>query len=132
MRLLLDTHVWLWMIGPAHRLSDVVRPLLEDRQNDLFLSAAAVWEIGIKYEAGKLALVSPPSTLVPTHIKRSGVQPLAVGISHALRAAALPMHHRDPFDRLIVAQALEEELTLVTADPRLAAYGVQTIAANAV
>lgn len=130
MKLLLDTQVWLWMIGPAHRLSDAGRSLLEDRQNDLFLSAAAVWEIGIKYAAGRLAMVSPPSILVPTHIKRSGVQPLPVGISHALLAAALPMHHRDPFDRLMVAQALEEELTLVTADPQLAAYGVATINAK--
>lgn len=130
MRLLLDTHVWLWMIGPSHRLPEAVRNDLADRENDLFLSAAAVWEIGIKYAAGRLALVSPPSALVPTHLRRSGVRPLPVGIQHALRAAELPMHHRDPFDRLIVAQALEEELTLVTADPRMSAYGVATIDAR--
>lgn len=130
MRLLLDTHVWLWMIGPSHRLSAEVRKALADRENDVFLSAAAVWEIGIKYAAGKLALVTPPSTLVPTHLKRSGVRPLPVGVQHALRAAELPMHHRDPFDRLMVAQALEEGLTLVTADPRLTAYGPETMDAR--
>ena len=129
MRLLLDTRVWLWMIGPADRLRDDVRAALADPANELLLSVAAVWEIAIKHAAGRLPLVTPPSILVPAHLARSGVAPLAVGVGHALRAAELPMHHRDPFDRLMVAQALEEQMTLVTADPRLRRYGVETIAA---
>lgn len=129
MRLLLDTHVWLWMVAEPERLSRRVRGLLGDADHDVLLSAAAVWEIGIKYATGKLKLVSPPSTFVPIHIERSGVRPLPVTVAHALRASDLPMHHRDPFDRLMVAQALEDGVTLVTADDRLAKYGAETLTA---
>jgi PIN domain nuclease of toxin-antitoxin system len=130
MRLLLDTHVWLWMIGPSERIGPRTREALQDESTELVLSVAAIWEIGIKHAAGRLKLASPPSALVPTHIARSGVRPLPIGVAHALRAADLPMHHRDPFDRLMVAQALEDDLTFVTVDPRLTEYGVATLDAR--
>lgn len=130
MRLLLDTQAWLWMIGPQERLSDAARAMLEDGHNDLYLSTAAVWEIGIKHAAGKLKFTGPLAVHIPMQIRRSGVRPLAPTVEHVLRAAALPMHHRDPFDRLMVAQAQEEELALLTTDDRLSAYEVEVIPAG--
>lgn len=124
MRLLLDTHVWLWMITGDKRLTEGHRATLEDPGSDLYLSAAAVWELAIKSVAGKVKYSGSPSVQIPIHIERSGVYPLALTVDHAIAAADLPMHHRDPFDRMMVAQARAEEMTLVTADRRLAAYGV--------
>ncbi|HEX5041133.1 MAG TPA: type II toxin-antitoxin system VapC family toxin [Candidatus Limnocylindria bacterium] len=124
MRLLLDTHVWLWMITGNSRIGDEHKSVLEEPANDLYLSAAAVWELAIKASAGKLKYTGNPSVQIPLHIQRSGVYPLDVTAEHALAAAALPMHHRDPFDRMLVAQAAIEEMTLATGDARLAAYGV--------
>lgn len=129
MRLLLDTHVWLWMIGEQERLNEPTRAALSDPENDIFLSAAAVWELAIKHAGGKLKYTGSPAVQVPFHIKRSGVLPLPISNDHALAAAALPMHHRDPFDRMMIAQALAEELTLATADDRLSAYEVPLLMA---
>jgi len=130
-RILLDTDVWLWMISAGDRLTDEARDLFQDEETDLFLSAAAVWEIGIKHAAGKLKFSGQPAVQIPPYIKRSGVQPLAISVGHALRASSLPPHHRDPFDRMMVAQALEEDLTLATVDQQLAAYGVPLLQAGA-
>ena len=124
MRILLDTHVWLWTIGAPDRLPDRVREQLADPAAELYLSVAAVWEIGIKHAAGKLRYSGSPQTQIPIHIQRSGVAILGINVEHALRAAALPMHHRDPFDRLMLAQAAEAQLVFATADTRLEAYGV--------
>jgi len=129
MRLLLDTHVWLWMIGEDERLNELTRAALSDPGNDIFLSAAAVWELAIKHAAGKLKYTGSPAVQVPIHIKRSGVLPLPITADHGLAAAALPMHHRDPFDRMMIAQALAENLTLSTADDRLSAYEVPLLMA---
>jgi PIN domain nuclease of toxin-antitoxin system len=123
-RLLLDTHVWLWSISAPDRLSPQVREQLDDPTTELYLSVAAVWEIAIKHAAGKLRYSGSPQTQVPIHIRRSGVATLGITVDHALQAAALPMHHRDPFDRLMLAQAASEQLVFATANARLAAYGV--------
>jgi PIN domain nuclease of toxin-antitoxin system len=130
MRLLLDTHAWLWMIARPERLSAEARARLEDPGNELFLSAASAWEISIKYRLGKLELPEPPERLVPSRLARDGVIPLPVTVDHALRVAALPDLHRDPFDRLLVAQAQLEGLVLVTADPAIAAYGAEILRAD--
>ena len=130
MRLLLDTHAWLWMISAPEELAEDVREILADRTNDLYLSVAAVWEIGIKHAAGKLRYSGSPSVQVPIHIRRSGVIALVITTEDALRAGELPMHHRDPFDRLMLAQAAERELTFLTADATLAAYGVPLLRAT--
>ena len=124
MRLLLDTHVWLWMISADERLGDDTRRILTDPQTETYLSVAAVWELAIKHAAGKLRYTGSPSVQVPLHIKRSGVGTLGITVEQALKAAALPMHHRDPFDRLMLAQAADQELTFATADAKLEAYGV--------
>ena len=131
MKLLLDTHVWLWMIAGHARLTDEDHAALESPENDLYLSAAAVWELAVKSAAGKLKYTGTPSVQIPIHIERSGVYPLAVTVDHAIAAADLPMHHRDPFDRMLVAQARAEEMTLATADRRLAAYGVSILEVGA-
>lgn len=130
MRILLDTQVWLWLIGSQERLSTSAREALADSGNELLLSAASGFEIALKAAIGKLRLAGPASVLVPNYLERSGVRQLSISIDHALRAGELPMHHRDPFDRLLVAQAQVEGLVLVTADPRLHAYDVELLDAG--
>jgi PIN domain nuclease of toxin-antitoxin system len=124
--LLLDTHVWLWMLTSPERLADA-RPLVADPGTVLYLSAASSWEIAIKVSLGRLALPDPVETYVPSRIQSTGVTPLAIEHSHVLAVASLPHLHRDPFDRLLVAQAQVENLTIVTADPALPAYPVETL-----
>ena len=130
MRVLLDTHCWLWMTSAPERFSSAARALVEDTRNELFLSAASSWEIAIKYALGKLPLPAPPAAYVPSRMAVTGVMALAVEHSHALEVAGLPLHHADPFDRLLVAQARVEGLSLLTADPQLAAYEVELLRAR--
>lgn len=124
MRVLLDTHSWLWMVGDPDRLTDSSRRLLRDPANDLFLSAASTWEIAIKYATGKLRLPQPPATLVAEWMAEDRIGALPILHAHALRAGELPPHHRDPFDRLLVAQAQIEFMTVLTADRQIAKYEV--------
>lgn len=126
-RILLDAHVWLWFNGEPERLNDEARRALVDPENDLVLSAASTWEIAIKHAAGRLELPAPPAQYIPARLAENNVRPLAIQQSHTLAAAALPLHHRDPFDRMLVAQARQEGLTLATADPRLRSYGVSIL-----
>lgn len=124
MRLLLDTHVWLWLQHAPERLgADALRDV-EHPDNDLLFSAASSWEIAIKWALGKLSLPAPPDRYVPDRVHTSGVTPLPIQHRHALAVAHLPPHHRDPFDRLLVAQAREEHAVLVTGDRAFAAYDV--------
>ncbi len=122
MRLLLDTHCWLWMQVSPERIGSNALDQLTDPENALFLSSASSWEIAIKWALGKLPLPQTPEEYVPRCLERQGVLGLPVQHRHALHTASLPPHHRDPFDRLLVAQAQLERLTLVTADKKLAAY----------
>lgn len=127
MRLLLDTVCWLWMQATPERFAEASLALLQDPENDLLLSAASSWEIAIKYSLGKLTLPEGPATYVPSRLRRSGVTPLPVQHVHALHVASLPAHHRDPFDRLLIAQAQVEGLTILTADHVLAGYDVPVV-----
>lgn len=120
MRLLLDTHTALWFALDDPRLSGRAAALLEDRTNERLLSAAVVWEIAIKCSIGKLQ--TPPT--FAGDLLEAGALPLPVSLEHAEAVAGLPLHHRDPFDRLLVAQAQIEGATIVSADPRLRAYDV--------
>ncbi|MBA3585022.1 MAG: type II toxin-antitoxin system VapC family toxin [Gemmatimonadetes bacterium] len=122
MKLLLDTHAWLWMVSEPESLSREAVSLIENRDNELLFSAASSWEIAIKHTLGKLALPSSPSRYVPDQIEKTGVSPLRVEHAHALRVAELPDHHRDPFDRLLIAQAQLEGATLLTADRQFEPY----------
>jgi PIN domain nuclease of toxin-antitoxin system len=123
-KLLLDTHCWLWMQAEPERLGAEVLDILADEDNDLLLSAASAWEIAIKYALGKLPLPEPPDLYVPDRMATSGVVPLPVSHAAALRVAVLPPLHRDPFDRLLIAQAQLEKATVLTADRAFALYDV--------
>lgn len=126
MTILLDTHVWLWMLGDPDRLG-ALRPRVEDESNALLFSAASLWEIAIEHASGRLPLPEPPGTFVPSRIRATGVTPISVEHTHALAVASLPPHHRDPFDRLLVAQALAYDVPLATADMVVQAYGIRTL-----
>jgi len=108
MRLLLDTHVWLWMLAEPERLSARVQSMLASTDNEVALSAASVWEAGIKEALGKLPNTQPIATLVKSSVERFSLALLAITTDQALAAAALPKHHKDPFDRMLVAQASVE------------------------
>jgi PIN domain nuclease of toxin-antitoxin system len=129
-RAILDTHVFLWWFAAPERLGRRARRLIADGRNDLLLSAASCWEMAIKAALGKLVLPESVERYVPARLAAQGMGTLPVLPAHALRVATLPPLHRDPFDRLIVAQALIEELPVLTADPQLAAYGASVIDAT--
>ena len=119
-RLLVDTHALLWWLADDPGLSATAREALAEPANDVLVSTASVWEIAIKRALGKL---SAPDDL-PSHIEAAGFGWLPVQAAHAWQVRDLPPHHRDPFDRLLVAQSLVEQLPVVSADARLRAYGV--------
>lgn len=127
MRALLDTHAFLWWVLDDPRLSEESRRVIQASSNDVLLSAASAHEIAIKATSGKLRLPQPPDAYVPSRIAAEGFQTLAIEVVHALRAGRLPMIHRDPFDRLLIAQAQIEGLPIITADPAIGRYDVETI-----
>lgn len=129
MRLLLDTHCWLWLNEDPERISPVTRQRLESVRNELLLSAASAWEIAIKSSAGKLRLPARVEEYVPSRMRLTGTNPLSIIAAHALRVFELPLHHRDPFDRLLIAQAQLERIPIVTADPQFQPYEVDLIEA---
>ena len=124
MKLLLDTQVWLWIHGAPERLSPAVRRLVASTDRELYLSTASAWEIAIKYRLGKLKLSREPAELVPDLLTRVGAASLPILQRHALHVATLPLHHTDPFDRLLIAQAQLERLTILTADRHFERYDV--------
>jgi PIN domain nuclease of toxin-antitoxin system len=125
-KVLLDTHVFLWLNTDPERLGEHLS-LVEDQHSELLLSAASSWEIAIKHGLGRLPLPEPPDRYVPTRMRAVGASGLAIEHTHALAAAALPPLHRDPFDRLLVAQAGLLDVPILTADPIVAEYSVQTL-----
>jgi PIN domain nuclease of toxin-antitoxin system len=127
MRFLIDTHVFLWLETEPERLAHKARALLEDTANELYLSAVSGWEIAIKHALGKLPLPADPPIYVPARLMRGGFQSLDVTMSHALAVSGLPAFHDDPFDRLLIAQAQVEGLTLVTVDNRISQYPVRVL-----
>lgn len=109
------------------KFSPQVLDLLEDSQNELLLSAASSWEIAIKYALGKLKLPVPPQRYVPDRIQTSGVSPLAIEHGDALHVTTLPPHHRDPFDRMLIAQAQLRQISILTSDAQFKSYKVNLI-----
>jgi PIN domain nuclease of toxin-antitoxin system len=116
------------MQAEPDRFRSETRKLLLDPGNELYLSAASSWEIAIKYALGKLPLPEPPATYVPSRMQSSGVMGLAIEHAHALHVDGLPTHHRDPFDRLLIAQAQLEAMSILSADRALALYPVTILA----
>lgn len=127
MKILIDTHCWLWWLGSPDRLNDHARQLIADSQNTIFLSAASAWEIVIKVAVDKLTLPEPPVLYIPSRLSSQGMTSLAIEQVHVLQVASLPLHHRDPFDRILIAQSQVEQLPLLTADSQLAAYDTQML-----
>jgi PIN domain nuclease of toxin-antitoxin system len=124
---LVDTHAWLWMLTAPDRLPAPARDVVGDPGVEVLVSAASAWEIAIKYELGKLPLPEAPATYVPTRVAASGCTPIAVEHAHALRTGLLPQHHRDPFDRLLVAQAQVLGVPIVTGDRAISPYDVEVL-----
>ena len=131
MRLLLDTQCWLWWFAQPEKLNENVIEQITNETNEVWFSVASVWEMGIKVSIGKLLLPKQIDNYVSTRMTQLGARSLEITASHALRVAALPLHHRDPFDRMLIAQAQIEEMTLVSADSTFKQYEVSLLwAAN--
>ncbi|MGB9754353.1 type II toxin-antitoxin system VapC family toxin [Roseiflexus castenholzii] len=124
MKLLLDTHAFLWFVGGDERLSPSARALIEDMSNDAYLSIASLWEMAIKISLGRLQLAQPFETFIPHQLSLNRIRLLGITISHTAKVSTLPFHHRDPFDRLLVAQAQVEQMPLVSSDAAFDAYGL--------
>ena len=129
MRLLLDTHVVLWAATDPVQLKAAARAVLEDGTHDVLVSVVTAWEIAIKQSLGKLDLPKPAEHWLPEVLRRTGFEVAELGLGAALRVRGLPWLHRDPFDRLLVAHALEESYTIVTRDEAFHQYGVPVIEA---
>lgn len=129
MKLLVDTHVFLWAASEPARLSDIAQEAIADGANDVYVSPVVGWEIAIKQSLGKLTLPAPAEVWVPQVVHRTSFGVLPVSLAAALQVRALPWHHRDPFDRLLVAQAQDAGLTIVTHDDAFTAYGVPLVRA---
>lgn len=127
MKFLLDTNVFLWGLSEEHKLNSRAQEILTSSSSELYFSAAGSWEIAIKFALGSLPLPKAPSKYIPYALRVWAVRGLDITHEHALRAGELPAHHRDPFDRLLVAQAMTEQMTLLTADRALQKYGVDLI-----
>lgn len=127
MRVLLDTHVFLWWVLEDPRLSPLARETISDPDVDVLVSPVSAWEIAIKAADRRLDLPEPPVTYVPSRMAANAFHELPITMDHCLRTAELPGIHRDPFDRLLVAQALAEDVPLVTNDPAITRYDVETI-----
>jgi PIN domain nuclease of toxin-antitoxin system len=125
-RLLLDTQIFLWLLAEPDRLGRHIGPV-EDLSNELLLSAASSWEIVIKTQLGRLDLPDDPKRYVPDRMRAIGAKPLPIEHNHALAVSELPLLHRDPFDRILVAQARALRLTIVTADAQIARYEVAAL-----
>jgi len=131
-RILLDTQCWLWMVNVPENFSTSARRQIRDSRNELILSSVCAMEISIKYSIGKLPLHIPPAEFIAELQDLGRVSVLPVDLSHAIRLAALPFHHKDPFDRLLIAQAQVENLPILTVDGRFKDYGIDIMPATSV
>jgi PIN domain nuclease of toxin-antitoxin system len=127
MKAILDTHTFLWWNTDDPQLSDTAKEIIADGRNELYFSAASAWEIAVKAGRNRLILPEPPERYVANRIRLHRFLPLPIHLSHALYVFNLPDHHRDPFDRLLVAQGKLEEMPILTADLNIAQYDVKTI-----
>jgi PIN domain nuclease of toxin-antitoxin system len=127
MRILLDTHVLIWLVEGDKNLSVVARSAIEDEGNSLYLSIASLWEITIKLSLGKLDLQLSVDEMVKSFLIPGGIEVLQIETNHLSVLRDLPLHHRDPFDRLIIAQAQAEKMTLISADGVFGQYGVDLL-----
>lgn len=127
MKLLLDTHTFLWFIAGSLNLSNTARTLIEDQENQRFLSIASLWEMSIKISIGKLTLGMSISELIEREVYGNAIELLEIQPEHLDELVALPFHHKDPFDRLMIAQSLAEKIPLVTKDNTFERYSVNLL-----
>lgn len=127
MRALLDTHTFLWAAQGSEQLSAVAREFVADTANEILFSAASALEIAVKVGKGRLELPEPVDHYLRDRLDAFALEALPITVTHAVRAAMLPPHHRDPWDRLLVAQAIVEGVPLVSSDPAIARYDVEII-----
>ena len=127
MRILLDTHIFLWFISGDTQLSTNVRDAIRDPDNEVYLSAVSIWETIVKYQLGKLLLPEHPEMYLPKQRDLHQIASLALDESSVIQLAKLPQLHRDPFDRMLICQALENGLTIATVDTAVRAYSVSVM-----
>lgn len=127
MRALLDTHAFIWWANDDPSLTEAAREVIGDARNEVFLSAASTWEMAIKIAIGKLTLTLPIKAFVLSQLSLYQFRPLPITYEHSYGVELLPQHHRDPFDRLLISQAMVENLVILTADAKFAPYGIQTL-----
>lgn len=127
MRYLLDTHTLLWLATDSPRLSPTVIEIFQSPHSEALLSVASLWEIAIKVSMGRLDLGGDYATAMAYHLQKAQVELIAITFIHCTIAASLPFYYRDPFDRMLVAQALSEQIPLISADSTLGAYGIEQI-----
>lgn len=123
----IDTQCWLWWFAQPERLNEEAIAHIADETNALWLSVASIWEMGIKVAIGKLPLPEPIDSYIPSRMVLLNMRSLEIRASHALQASMLPLHHRDPFDRMLVAQAQMEDMMLVSADSMFRLYNVSML-----
>lgn len=127
MKILLDTQTFLWIISDAPELSKKAKKAFLDQENDLFLSLASIWEMAIKSSLGKLELKQPLEKFIPMQLQENSIFQLDISFRHVVGVTALPFHHRDPFDRLIISQAIHEKLPVLSSDEAFDAYNIQRL-----
>jgi len=124
MQYLLDTHVLIWWMTSDNRLSTTAKDLIKSPRNNIYWSVASSWEISIKYALGKLEFDEPPENLIPSELDKNHIETLTILNNHAFLAGQLPVHHKDPFDRMLVAQARIESLGVISDDSKFKFYDV--------
>jgi PIN domain nuclease of toxin-antitoxin system len=127
LKYLLDSMIWLWSIHAVEKINDACLAVLESGQQEIYFSAASAWELSIKAKLGKLHLPGPPAQCIPSFTAKQRLRALPITQLHAVKVYDLPLHHDDPFDRLIIAQAIVEEMTVLTADRIFGKYPVDVM-----
>ena len=127
MRLLLDTHTFIWFVTNSPRLSPSAKALIEDEFNEKLFSTASIWEMAIKHSLGKLRFDLPLTTFLKQQMVQNSMDVLSIEIDHIAIVATMPLHHRDPFDRLLIAQAIVEQVPIVGVDSAFDAYSIQRL-----
>lgn len=127
MKFLADTHAFIWFVTDSPQLSPPAKRLFESPDSERFLSIASIWEIAIKTNLGKISFDEPLEKFLPQQIALNYIRLLDISLPHTLRVANLPLHHRDPFDRMIVAQSLVENLPILSNDEALDGYGIKRL-----
>jgi len=127
MTYLLDTHTFLWLAAEPEKLSQAVRKIVEQEDSELLLSAASGWEIALLWKLDRIELQEPPAIFIPAALQALAITPLPIGFATAIAAATLPLIHRDPFDRILVAEALKGGLTILSKDQTIPRYDVRVL-----